>query len=58
MQVEAQNLKTTISVSVVHGTKKGPVLGITAGVHEYKYLPILAGHFREPKIAEILSKSH
>ncbi|QNE38769.1 hypothetical protein F1C16_03965 [Hymenobacter sp. NBH84] len=33
---------TVIPVSVFHGTKKGPVLGIIAGVHGYEYPPIIA----------------
>jgi len=33
---------TVIPVSVFHGTKKGPVLGIIAGVHGYEYPPIVA----------------
>lgn len=37
--------KDTVSVpvTVFHGVKPGPVLGITAGVHGYEYSPILAG---------------
>ena len=37
------NTKTFIPVTVFHGVKKGPVLGITAGVHGYEYPPIMAG---------------
>ena len=33
---------TTIPVTVFHGAKKGPVLGITAGVHGLEYAPIMA----------------
>ena len=33
---------TYIPVTVLHGARKGPVLGITAGVHGYEYPPILA----------------
>ena len=33
---------TTIPISVIHGTKPGPVLALTAGVHGYEYPPILA----------------
>ena len=33
---------TVIPITVFHGTKPGPVLGITAGVHGYEYAPILA----------------
>ncbi|MDF9797844.1 putative deacylase [Catalinimonas alkaloidigena] len=33
---------TFIPVSVFHGSRPGPVLGITAGVHGYEYAPILA----------------
>ncbi|GAB5528073.1 MAG: succinylglutamate desuccinylase/aspartoacylase family protein [Roseivirga sp.] len=32
-----------VPVTVFHGVKPGPVLGITAGVHGYEYSPILAG---------------
>ncbi|MFB3852274.1 MAG: M14 family metallopeptidase [Vicinamibacterales bacterium] len=33
---------TTIPISIVHGTKPGPVLALVAGVHGYEYPPILA----------------
>ncbi|MDQ4139895.1 MAG: M14 family metallopeptidase, partial [Bacteroidota bacterium] len=33
---------TVIPVTVFHGQKKGPVLGITAGVHGLEYAPIMA----------------
>lgn len=33
---------TVIPISVFHGIKPGPVLGITAGVHGLEYAPILA----------------
>ena len=33
---------TFIPVTVFHGLKSGPVLGITAGIHGYEYPPILA----------------
>ncbi|WP_205499991.1 succinylglutamate desuccinylase/aspartoacylase family protein [Rufibacter psychrotolerans] len=33
---------TVIPVTVFHGVKKGPVLGITAGVHGLEYAPIMA----------------
>src|SRR5215203_1571889 len=33
---------TTIPISVIHGTKPGPVLALTAGVHGMEYPPILA----------------
>ncbi|MCC9166528.1 succinylglutamate desuccinylase/aspartoacylase family protein [Pontibacter sp. XAAS-A31] len=36
-----QNI-TVIPVTVFHGAKKGPVLGITAGVHGLEYAPIMA----------------
>ncbi len=35
--------QTVIPVTVFHGKRNGPVLGITAGVHGYEYAPILAG---------------
>jgi predicted deacylase len=31
-----------IPITVVNGTKKGPVLALTAGIHGYEYPPILA----------------
>ncbi|MFT2009797.1 M14 family metallopeptidase [Pontibacter sp. 13R65] len=33
---------TVIPITVFHGSKKGPVLGITAGVHGLEYAPIMA----------------
>ncbi|RDV15915.1 hypothetical protein DXT99_07965 [Pontibacter diazotrophicus] len=33
---------TVIPVTVFHGSKRGPVLGITAGVHGMEYAPIMA----------------
>ncbi|MGB5821076.1 MAG: M14 family metallopeptidase [Saonia sp.] len=33
---------TFIPITVFHGSRSGPVLGITAGVHGYEYPPILA----------------
>lgn len=33
---------TFIPITVFHGKKAGPVLGITAGVHGYEYPPIIA----------------
>lgn len=33
---------TFIPITVFHGRKDGPVLGITAGVHGYEYPPIIA----------------
>jgi hypothetical protein len=33
---------TFIPVTIFHGTKEGPVLGITAGVHGLEYAPIMA----------------
>ena len=35
--------ETIIPVTVFHGSKTGPVLGITTGVHGFEYAPILAG---------------
>lgn len=35
--------ETFIPITVFQGNEKGPVLGITAGVHGYEYSPILAG---------------
>ena len=37
-----QDHETFIPITVFHGNVKGPVLGITAGVHGYEYAPILA----------------
>ncbi|TGE04541.1 M14 family metallopeptidase [Hymenobacter fodinae] len=42
LSVVAGRDSTVIPVTVFHGTKPGPVLGITAGVHGYEYPPILA----------------
>jgi len=44
---------TFIPITVFHGLKSGPVLGITAGVHGYEYPPILAAQ----KIAQNLDPS-
>jgi predicted deacylase len=33
---------TTIPISIIHGTKPGPVLALTAGVHGQEYTPVLA----------------
>jgi uncharacterized protein len=33
---------TTIPISVIKGSKPGPVLALTAGIHGYEYPPILA----------------
>ncbi len=33
---------TTIPISVIKGSKSGPVLALTAGIHGYEYPPILA----------------
>lgn len=35
---------TRIPVTVVHGARPGPVLGLIAGIHGYEYAPILALH--------------
>ncbi len=34
---------TVVPVTVFHGASDGPVLALTAGVHGYEYVPILAG---------------
>ncbi len=39
---EEGGLGTTIPFTVIHGSKKGKVLGLVAGVHGYEYPPILA----------------
>ena len=41
---------TFIPVTVFHGSKSGPVLGITAGIHGYEYPPILAAQQLNQKI--------
>jgi uncharacterized protein len=33
---------TTIPISIIHGSKPGPVLALTAGVHGQEYTPVLA----------------
>ena len=33
---------TTIPISIVHGTRPGPVLALTAGVHGQEYTPVIA----------------
>src|SRR5450755_55058 len=33
---------TKIPITVIKGSKPGPVLALTAGIHGYEYLPILA----------------
>ena len=33
---------TSIPISIIHGTKPGPVLALTAGVHGQEYTPVLA----------------
>ena len=33
---------TTLPISVIHGTKPGPVLALVAGVHGQEYTPVLA----------------
>ncbi|WP_324675761.1 M14 family metallopeptidase [Hymenobacter sp. GOD-10R] len=42
LPVVAGTDSTVIPVSVFHGAKEGPVLGIIAGVHGYEYPPIVA----------------
>ncbi|GAA4272445.1 M14 family metallopeptidase [Aquimarina gracilis] len=41
---------TFIPVTIFRGTKPGPVLGITAGIHGYEYPPILAAQQLNQKI--------
>jgi uncharacterized protein len=43
LPVVAGRDSTYIPVTVLHGAKKGPVLGLVAGVHGYEYPPIIAG---------------
>ncbi len=35
--------KTSIPITIFHGSKPGPVLGITCGIHGFEYPPIVAG---------------
>ena len=42
LPVVAGKDSTVIPVTIFHGTKQGPVLGIIAGVHGYEYPPIVA----------------
>lgn len=43
IQIAALNDEgTTIPISIVHGAKPGPVLGLIAGNHGYEYSPIIA----------------
>ncbi|MEK7728021.1 MAG: succinylglutamate desuccinylase/aspartoacylase family protein, partial [candidate division KSB1 bacterium] len=43
VQIAALNDEgTTIPISIVHGAKPGPVLGLIAGNHGYEYAPIIA----------------
>lgn len=44
---------TFIPITIFHGLKSGPVLGVTAGIHGYEYPPILAAQ----KIAQNLDPS-
>ena len=39
---EKDGLETRIPVTVIHGTMKGKVLALVAGVHPYEYAPILS----------------
>lgn len=43
ISLEDEKDTAVVPVTVFHGIKPGPVLGITAGVHGYEYSPILAG---------------
>lgn len=43
IRISADQQETSIPITIFHGAHKGPVLGITAGVHGYEYAPILAG---------------
>lgn len=42
LAVQAGRDSTSIPVTVLHGRRPGPVLGIIAGVHGYEYAPIVA----------------
>ncbi|MEO0472160.1 MAG: M14 family metallopeptidase [Bacteroidota bacterium] len=41
--ISDEKSESFIPISIFHGKEKGPVLGITAGVHGYEYPPIMAG---------------
>ncbi|MEE9234804.1 MAG: succinylglutamate desuccinylase/aspartoacylase family protein [Candidatus Acidoferrales bacterium] len=41
---------TRIPVTLIHGTKPGPVLALIAGTHGYEYAPILALHWIRPQL--------
>lgn len=40
--VRSDKDSTFVPITIFHGVKSGPILGITAGVHGYEYPPILA----------------
>ncbi|WP_299249535.1 M14 family metallopeptidase [uncultured Aquimarina sp.] len=48
--VTSKKDSTFIPVTIFHGSKPGPVLGITAGIHGYEYPPILAAQQLNQKI--------
>lgn len=41
--MQDEERETFIPITIFHGKKAGPVVGITAGVHGYEYPPIMAG---------------
>lgn len=43
IQLTSGQKSTSLPITIFHGIKDGPVLGITAGVHGYEYPPIIAG---------------
>jgi predicted deacylase len=41
---------TQVPITVIHGSKPGPVLALVAGTHGYEYSPVLALNRMKPKI--------
>ncbi|MBW1296662.1 succinylglutamate desuccinylase/aspartoacylase family protein [Aquimarina litoralis] len=50
IEVSSDKSSTFIPITIFHGLKSGPVLGITAGIHGYEYPPILAAQQLNQKI--------
>jgi len=46
----ASDPATRVPVTVFHGSRPGPVLALTAGVHGYEFVPILAAQRLLPRI--------
>jgi predicted deacylase len=47
---EKEGVSTFVPVTIIHGSKKGKVLALVAGVHGYEYPPILALYRLKKKI--------